>query len=336
MKFIDEAKIEVVGGRGGDGCVSFRREKYVPKGGPDGGNGGDGGDVILEVDPGCNTLLDLKGKRLFKAEAGVAGRGKAMHGRRGRSEIICVPPGTVVKGLESEEILADLVQPGDRYIAAHGGRGGRGNLVFVSSTNRVPRRADPGEEGEQQILRLELKLIAHVGLVGKPNAGKSTLLTKISAARPKVANYPFTTLTPVLGVVPWQVDKSFTVADIPGLIEGAHTGAGMGIRFLRHIERTRLLLHLVDILDPEETDSIASFKKISQELSSYSEVLNQRPQWVVLTKADSVPKEEMRAVQKKFEQLGYPCFMISALSGQGLTEMIQKLGEAIFSYYKEK
>lgn len=331
MKFIDEAKIDAMGGRGGNGCVSFRREKYVPKGGPDGGNGGDGGNVVLEVDLGCNTLLDLKGKRLFRAEAGVSGKGKGMHGRRGRDEVVHVPPGTVVKAWEDEEILADLVKPGDSYIAAHGGQGGRGNLAFVSSTNRVPRRADPGEEGELQTLRLELKLIADVGLIGKPNAGKSTLLTKISAAKPKVADYPFTTLTPVLGVVAWQEAKSFTVADIPGLIEGAHQGAGMGVRFLKHIERTRLLLHLVDILDPEEADPMKSFMKISQELAAYSEVLSQRPQWVVLTKADSAPEAELAEAQQKFEQQGYRCFIISALSGQGLKELVKALGEEVLN-----
>lgn len=330
MKFIDEAKIEVVGGTGGNGCVAFRREKYVPKGGPDGGNGGDGGDVILEVDGGCNTLIDLKGKRLFKAEAGVNGRGKAMHGRRGRVQVVKVPPGTVVKTLNSEDVLADLVQVGDRYTAARGGRGGRGNLAFVSSTNRVPRRADPGASGEARTLRLELKLLADVGLVGKPNAGKSTLLSKISAAKPKVADYPFTTLRPVLGVVPWHLAKSFTVADIPGLIEGAHQGAGMGIRFLRHIERTKLILHLIDILDPESEDPLASFEKIHHELASYSEVLAKRQQWVVLTKNDSAPQEELAQVQKQFEEFGHRCFIISSISGHSLPELIQALGEEIF------
>lgn len=330
MKFIDEAKIQVTGGRGGDGCVSFRREKYVPRGGPDGGNGGDGGDVVLEVDVGRNTLLDLKGKRHFRARHGGPGRGKGMHGRRGLAEIIRVPQGTVVKDAESGEILADMVFSGQRFIAARGGRGGKGNLAFVSSTNRAPRQCQSGEEGQERLLTLELKLLADVGLVGRPNAGKSTLISRISAARPRIADYPFTTLKPHLGVVQAGNYQSFTVADIPGLIEGAHEGAGMGIRFLRHIERTRIFLHLIDPHDPEHSDPVESFRQINQELDSYSPHFAQRTQWVVLTKAD-LPLEgtSFPELQKKFEKMGYRCFILSAVNSQGLSELIQALAEEV-------
>lgn len=321
----------VTGGRGGDGCVSFRREKYVPRGGPDGGNGGAGGDVILEVDPGQNTLMDLKGRRHFRAGHGQPGRSKGMHGRCGHPEIIKVPPGTLVKDAETGEVLADLVGEGDHYVAASGGRGGRGNLSFVSSTNRAPRQCQPGSAGVERSLVLELKLLADVGLIGRPNAGKSTLISKISAARPKVADYPFTTVQPQLGVVKMGNFKSFVVADIPGLIEGAASGAGMGIKFLRHIERTRIFLHLLDLSDPECEDPWEAFQSIEKELLRYSPAFGERTRWVVLTKADRFPdRETLRQVQDDFSARGIRCFIISAVTGEGVKELIQALGEEVW------
>jgi GTP-binding protein len=328
MKFIDEAKIYVYGGHGGNGCVSFRREKFVPRGGPDGGDGGHGGDVVLEVDGGRNTLLDLKGKRHFYARAGAGGKGKGMTGRGGRSEILRVPVGTLVKDADSGEILADLVTAGGKFIVAKGGRGGKGNTHFVSSTNRAPRQSQPGEAGEERTIRLELKLLADVGLVGRPNAGKSTLIARISAARPKIADYPFTTLVPQLGVVDAGNYKSFTVADIPGLIEGAHEGAGMGIRFLKHIERTRLFLHLIDLSDPTQTDPWESFQQIQKELESFSPEFVDHAQWVVLTKADLHSDfKELEKMRRLFEKRGYPTFIISAVTGKGIPELVREAGK---------
>jgi GTP-binding protein len=328
MKFIDEAKIYVSGGRGGAGCVSFRREKFVPRGGPDGGDGGGGGDVILEVDAGRNTLLDLKGKRHFYGDNGVGGKGQGMTGRCGRSEVLRVPPGTVVRDEKTGERLADLVNAGERFIAAQGGRGGKGNIHFATSTNRAPRKAQPGEAGEERTIRLELKLLADVGLVGRPNAGKSTLISRISAARPKIADYPFTTLVPQLGVVDAGNYKSFTVADIPGLIEGAHEGAGMGIRFLKHIERTRLFFHLIDVSDPTQSDPWESFKNIQSELESFSPEFAGRAQWVVLTKADlHSDSKSFSKVKRMFEKKGYPTFVISAVTGAGIPELVHAAGK---------
>jgi GTP-binding protein len=328
MKFIDEAKIYVSGGHGGNGCVSFRREKFVPRGGPDGGDGGDGGDVILEVDAGRNTLLDLKGKRHFYGGAGVGGKGSGMTGRRGHTEILRVPIGTLVKDADTGEILADLVIAGETFIAAKGGRGGKGNMHFATSTNRAPRKAQPGEAGEERTIRLELKLLADVGLVGRPNAGKSTLIARISAARPKIADYPFTTLVPQLGVVDAGNYKSFTVADIPGLIEGAHEGAGMGIRFLKHIERTRLFLHLLDVSDPTQSDPWESFQEIQKELEAFSPEFADRTQWVVLTKADLHPgSKDLAKVQRMFRKKGYKTFVISAVTGAGIPELIHAAGK---------
>jgi GTP-binding protein len=327
MKFIDEAKLYVSGGRGGDGCVSFRREKFVPRGGPDGGDGGDGGDVILEVDAGRNTLLDLKGKRHFYGGNGVGGKGKGMTGRCGRTEMLRVPPGTLVRDEKTGETLADLVNAGEQFIAAKGGRGGRGNMKFATSTNRAPRKAQPGRAGEERMIRLELKLLADVGLVGRPNAGKSTLIARISAARPKIADYPFTTLVPQLGVVDVGNYRSFTVADIPGLIEGAHEGAGMGIRFLKHIERTRLFFHLIDVSDPTQSDPWESFQQIQGELEAFSPEFANHAQWVVLTKADLHPDaKSMSKVRRLFEKKGYPTFVISAVTGAGIPELVREAG----------
>ncbi len=331
MKFIDEAKIWVTAGNGGAGCVSFRREKYVPRGGPDGGSGGAGGDVILEADPGRNTLMDLKGKRHFRAGHGGSGRGKGMTGRCGRHEWIYVPVGTVVRDEQSGEVLADLVHGGDRFVVAQGGMGGRGNLSFATSTNRAPRYAQPGLPGQEREIVLELKLLADVGLVGRPNAGKSTLISRVSAARPKIADYPFTTLVPQLGVVSVSGHRSFVMADIPGLIEGAHEGAGMGTRFLKHIERTRIFLHLIDPTDPQHTDPWESFQKINQELSSFSTAFSERPQWVVLTKSELWSQgESKKRIEKPFRKSRYPLYVISAVTGSGLERLIEDLATFIF------
>ncbi|MDZ7345139.1 MAG: GTPase ObgE, partial [candidate division KSB1 bacterium] len=279
--FIDYAKIYVEAGRGGSGCVSFRHEKYVPKGGPDGGDGGKGGDVILQVNPNLRTLLDFHMHTHFRAKRGEHGKGANKTGRNGEEVIINLPPGTVVKDAETGEVLADLVHAEDRVIIARGGRGGRGNASYVSPTNQAPRDWEPGEIGESRWLILELKLLADVGLVGLPNAGKSTLLASISAARPKIADYPFTTLTPHLGVVRYKEEHSFVVADIPGLIEGAHAGRGLGIEFLRHIERTSVLVVLIEATSP---DWAADYRTLVTEMESYNPLLTQKPRIVVLTK----------------------------------------------------
>ena len=283
--FIDEVIISVAAGKGGDGAVSFRREKYVPKGGPDGGNGGRGGHIYLEVDQGLSTLSHLRYKRNYKAEAGGSGSGGNKTGRNGADLVIKVPSGTMVWRMDPEVLIADLTEHGDRFLIARGGRGGRGNPNFASATHQTPRYAEKGEPGEKFEVKLELKLLADVGLVGYPNVGKSTFLSVISAAKPKIASYPFTTLHPILGVV--EVDEeSFVVADIPGLIEGAHQGAGLGHEFLRHIERTRLILHLVDLSSVEGRDPLTAFRQINEELKAYSLELADKPQIVVGAKLD--------------------------------------------------
>lgn len=329
MKFIDEVHITVRGGGGGDGCVSFRREKYVPRGGPDGGNGGDGGAVIFQADPGLLTLLDFRYRKIFEGERGGHGQGANRYGRTGRDEVVRVPVGTVVKDPESGEVLADLIEPGQRYLAAKGGRGGRGNLSYVSSVNRAPRQSTPGKAGEERELTLELKLLADVGLIGRPNAGKSTLISRISAAKPKIADYPFTTLTPQLGVVKAGL-KSFTVADIPGLIEGAHEGAGMGVKFLRHIERTRVFLHLIDLSDPEYPDPWKSYQMIDKELLAYSPEFKKRLRWVVFTKIDllSDPKVLQKA-EKAFAAKKLKTFALSAVTGKGVDKLLRALEKEI-------
>lgn len=286
MKFIDEAFITVQSGDGGRGCVSFRREKFVPRGGPDGGDGGKGGDVILKSSLHRRTLYPFRFKRQFKAQNGSHGQGKQKFGRKGDDLIIEIPPGTLIIDEESNEIVKDFTRPDETCIIAEGGRGGQGNSRFKSSTHRAPRFAQPGEPGQLRKLKLELKLLADVGLIGLPNAGKSTLISVISSATPKIADYPFTTLTPTLGVVSAGWGEPFVVADIPGLIEGAHTGVGLGTRFLRHVERTRVLVHLIDIstIDPE--NPLVQYKTINRELAQYSSELLQKPQIVVLNKID--------------------------------------------------
>jgi GTP-binding protein len=327
--FVDEASITVFAGDGGDGCRSFRREKFVPRGGPDGGDGGKGGSVVLLADEGVSTLLAFRYRTLHRAQRGQHGQGSDKTGRSGEDLVIRVPVGTVVLDGDGTRLLADLAAPDQRFVAATGGRGGRGNARFATSTNRAPTRADPGEPGEQRSLRLELKLLADVGLVGFPNAGKSTLITRISAARPKIADYPFTTLAPHLGVVDRGGFRSFVVADLPGLIEGAHEGAGLGHRFLRHVERCRLLLHLVDPTDPVR-DPVQGIEALNAELSGYHVDLSAKQQLIVLTKADAVQdRGPSERVQEYAAERGLDCRVVSSVSGAGVQELIHAVGERL-------
>lgn len=321
MKFVDEARIRVEAGRGGNGCMSFRRERFIPRGGPDGGDGGDGGDVVLVVDPALNTLVDFRHQRRFRAANGEPGRGSDCTGARGESLEVAVPPGTVVWDDDSDELMGELMTAGDRLIVANGGRRGLGNARFKSSTNRAPRKTTPGDEGEARVLRLELKLLADVGLVGLPNAGKSTFIRAVSAARPKVADYPFTTLHPQLGVVRVASDRSFVIADVPGLIEGAADGAGLGIRFLRHLARTRILLHLVDVapVDPE-ADPARDVAVVEAELAAFGSELAAEERWLVLNKVDLLPAEAREAhCEALIESIGWagPWYAVSAATGEG-------------------
>ena len=327
MKFIDEADVRVEAGSGGRGSVSFRREKFVPRGGPDGGDGGDGGSVYLVAREGVNTLADFRVKRRFRAESGRGGSGKDMTGAAGADLYIEVAKGTEVHDLDTGEKLGDLTSDGDQLLVAKGGQGGRGNARFKTSVNRAPRQFDVGEPGESRHLKLALKLLADVGLLGAPNAGKSTLTRALSAARPKVADYPFTTLHPQLGVVRVDTDRSFVVADIPGLIEGAAMGAGLGIRFLKHLERTRLLLHIVDACaELTGGDVAASYRAVEGELGQYSAALGSRPRWLVLNKLDLLPPEQRKkrvaAIVKKLKWKG-PVHGISALTADGTKRLVQ-------------
>lgn len=330
MKFIDEAKIFVKGGDGGRGCVSFRREKYVPRGGPDGGDGGKGGDVVIRASRGHHTLLDLKFNQHHAADRGAHGEGARRTGRSGRDEVILVPVGTVIHDAETGEVLADLTADGETFIAARGGMGGRGNARFATPTRQAPRHAQPGRPGEERWIRLELKLLADVGIIGLPNVGKSTFISRVSSARPRVADYPFTTLVPNLGVVRFQEDRSFVIADIPGLIEGAHAGTGLGTRFLRHIERTRLLLHMIDIAGETPAKAWRNFEVVNKELALYSASLKGIPQILALNKTD-IPstREKMQKVIDIFQKKGLKIFPLSAVTGEGvralLAEMVKKL-----------
>jgi GTP-binding protein len=319
--FIDEAKITVKAGDGGHGCIAFRREKFVPKGGPSGGDGGDGGDVYLVTDPHENTLLKFRYSHTFRADRGRHGEGSNRHGRKGDDVEVRVPVGTVVYDNDTGEQIHDLTQPGQRVLIAKGGRGGHGNAHFASSVNRVPHKAQDGRPGEQKTLRLELKLLADVGLVGYPNVGKSTLISRISAARPKIADYPFTTLEPHLGVVDVDLDKTFVVADIPGLIEGAHLGAGLGIHFLRHIERTRLLLHLIDVSPMSGRDPVDEFHAINTELAEHNPDLPRKPKVIVATKMDIAVLEKVRKLQHWCGQNDLDLVRISSVTGEGLEEL---------------
>jgi len=328
--FVDEAIIRVKAGDGGNGCVAFRREKYVPRGGPSGGDGGRGGDVILVASLHHNTLLHFRFNPEHRAERGRHGEGSNRSGRSGADLEVPVPVGTVVYDADSGEPLFDFTAPGQRFVAARGGRGGRGNQHFATPTRQAPDFAEKGQPGEERRLRLVLKLLADVGLVGFPNAGKSTLISRISAARPKIADYPFTTLEPHLGVVQMPDLRTFVVADIPGLIEGAHEGHGLGDRFLRHIERTRLLLHLVDVSEASGRDPRRDFDVILAELASYSEELARKPMFVVATKLDVLQdRRRLESLRRKARRKGLPFFAISAVTGLGLNELLHAVAGAV-------
>ncbi len=329
MKFVDEATIRIVAGAGGNGALSFRREKFIPRGGPDGGDGGHGGSVYLIGQEGLNTLADFRHTRVFRAENGTKGGGSNCTGKSGKDLYIQVPLGTRVTDAEAEELIGEITRHGDSLLVAHGGKGGLGNTRFKSSTNRTPRRTTPGKPGEQRALALELQVLADVGLLGMPNAGKSTLLRAVSDARPKVADYPFTTLHPHLGVVRVGEHRSFVVADIPGLIEGAAEGAGLGHQFLRHLSRTRILLHLADMapLEPD-ADPAAGIKAIEAELKKFSPQLAKRERWLVLNKMDLLPEAEReRIAGRLLRKLKWkrPVYRISAISGEGCRELTQDL-----------
>jgi len=327
MKFVDEATIEVVAGKGGDGCMGFRREKFIPYGGPNGGDGGDGGNVYLVADVALNTLVDFRFRRMFRAQNGEYGKGSECTGKYGQDLYIKVPMGTLVYDTETDEFLGDLTKSEQTLIVAKGGQHGLGNVHFKSSTNRAPRHTTPGTLGEVRTLRLELQVLADVGLLGLPNAGKSTFIRAVSAARPKVADYPFTTLHPNLGVVSIDIDRSFVIADIPGLIEGAADGHGLGIQFLRHLSRTHLLLHIIDI-SPLDSDPVQDAIKIIQELKKYSPKLAERERWLILNKIDLLPSDEQTEYcQLIIEELNWqgPAFEISAVSGQGCMEVCYKI-----------
>jgi GTP-binding protein len=327
MKFIDEVGIRVIAGDGGRGCVSFRREKFVPRGGPNGGNGGDGGNVVAISDPQLTTLLDLRYQKQYRAGRGQHGMGKEQHGKRGEDRVIKVPVGTIIRDAATGELLADLKTPGEQIVVAAGGRGGKGNAHFVSSTNRSPRFAQPGEPGVDRELAVELRLLADVGIIGLPNAGKSTLIAAISAIRPKIADYPFTTLVPNLGVVGYGDGQSFVVADIPGLIEGAHQGQGLGHKFLRHVTRTRVLIHLLDASKLNAEDPLADWRTINRELSLFDPELLEKPQIVVANKID-IPEGRAQAelLAKKLPKRYQPMHAISAVTGEGLGALVQKVG----------
>ncbi|MFI4956154.1 MAG: Obg family GTPase CgtA [Gammaproteobacteria bacterium] len=335
MRFVDEVKINVEAGNGGSGCASFRREKYVPLGGPSGGDGGKGGSVYLEADPNMNTLLDYRYARLHRAKHGQNGMGSECTGRGGDDLVLKVPVGTLVFDTETDECLGDLMHPHERICVARGGENGIGNIHFKSSTNRAPRQFTTGKPGEHRELRLELQVLADVGLLGYPNAGKSTLISKISAARPKIADYPFTTLYPNLGMVRSRFGKDFVVADIPGLIEGASEGIGLGTHFLKHLNRTRILLHVIDVLPIDGSDPVTCAKALVQELKKYDEDLYEKPRWLVLNKIDLIPEDERAALQKKIVtglKWKGPVFTISALAGLGLTPLVDAVGE----YFKQQ
>jgi GTPase len=327
MKFIDEVKIRVIAGDGGRGCISFRREKFIPRGGPNGGNGGKGGDVIALADPQLTTLLDLRYQKQYKAGRGEHGLGKDQHGKTGDDRIIKVPVGTLIRDAGTGELIGDLKEAGQQVIVAAGGRGGKGNAHFVSSTNRSPRFAQPGEPGGDKELEIELRLLADVGIIGLPNAGKSTLIAAISAVRPKIADYPFTTLVPNLGVVGYGEGKSFVVADIPGLIEGAHEGHGLGDKFLRHVTRTSVLIHLLDASNIDEKDPLAEWKTVNRELELFDPELGKKSQIVVANKIDlPAGKNHVKLLAKKLPKSYQPLHAISAVTTEGVRALVQYVG----------
>ena len=327
--FVDEVEIQVRAGDGGRGCISFRREKYVPRGGPNGGDGGRGGSVILEADEGLGTLLDFRYRRHYAAPRGGHGEGSDCHGAGGDDLLLRGPVGTTVRERDTGHALGDLTRHGERLDVARGGRGGRGNARFATSTNRAPRHAEPGEPGAERWLRLEMKLLADVGLVGFPNAGKSTLISRISAARPKIADYPFTTLTPNLGVGKMSDDRSFVVADVPGLIEGAHRGLGLGHQFLRHLERTKVLVHVVDVSGASGRDPVDDLETVRRELTLFQPGFAARPQLVAANKMDAVDManagDHVRALEKRAAELGLPFFRISAVTGAGVPALLEAI-----------
>lgn len=330
MKFVDEATIKVVAGNGGNGCLSFRREKFIPKGGPDGGDGGDGGSVFLQAKLELNTLIDFRYTRLFKAENGQAGAGSDCTGKKGEDLIIPVPLGTIVSLSETGELIGDLSKPDQKLLIAKGGFHGLGNTRFKSSKNRTPRQTTPGKEGESREIKLELSLLADVGLLGLPNAGKSTLVNKVSAAKPKIADYPFTTMIPSLGVVNIGNDRSFVIADIPGVIKGAAEGAGLGIRFLKHLTRTKLVLHIVDVSSMDKTPPKEAFREIELELKKFSPTLARQSRWLILNKADLFDVNEHKKLLKNFvKDVGWigPSFLISAATGQGVDLLCNSVGD---------
>src|SRR5882724_287112 len=327
MKFIDETRIHVIAGDGGRGCVSFRREKFVRRGPPDGGNGGAGGDVVAEADSQLTTLLDLRYQKLVKGGRGGNGMSSDCHGRRGEDRVIKVPVGTIIRDHETGELLADLKTAGEKEVIAAGGRGGKGNAHFSSSTNRSPRFAQPGEPGEDKELEIELRLLADVGIIGLPNAGKSTLIAAISAVRPKIADYPFTTLVPNLGVVGYGEGKSFVVADIPGLIEGAHEGHGLGDKFLRHVTRTSVLIHLLDASNIDAKDPLAEWRTVNRELELFDPELGKKPQIVVANKIDlPAGKNHAKLLAKKLPKGYQPLHAISAATTEGVGALVQYVG----------
>ena len=330
MKFVDEALIIVQAGHGGDGCVSFRREKYVPKGGPDGGDGGKGGDVVFKTTPRINTLSGFHFKRHFKAQRGAHGRGKNRSGKNGKDLVIEVPRGTLIREAESGRILKDFFGTDESFLAVHGGRGGLGNQHFASSTNQAPRHAQQGEPGQTVTLQLELKLLADVGVIGLPNAGKSTLISKLSSARPKIADYPFTTLIPSLGMVESDETEPFVIADIPGIIEGSHRGVGLGTRFLKHVERTRFLLHLIDVAALPPEDLLGPYRVINRELELFNPRLAQEPQLIVLNKIDKPEGRSLASkVRKSLKILNQDVWTISALTGEGLDPLKVHLAQLV-------
>ena len=335
--FIDQVTISVKAGDGGDGCCSFRREKYIPLGGPDGGDGGRGGDVILQVDPNLSTLIDLRYKKLYQAENGKPGKGNQMTGRSGKDLIVCLPPGTLVKNKETNELLVDLKRSGQKFIVAKGGNYGQGNIRFKSATNRAPKKISTGKPGESCQLFLELKLLADVGIIGFPNAGKSTLISRISNARPKVAGYPFTTLVPNLGIVRLDEGESFVAADIPGLIEGAHKGKGLGHQFLRHIERTRLLLHLIDFSDMDSENILDRYRKLQNELKAFSENLFDKPQILVATKMDAPQSVvNLEKIKPAMKEINSSLLTISSVTGEGIEQLLWKIKESLAAYRKKE
>jgi GTP-binding protein len=325
--FVDRVQIELQAGRGGDGCVSFRRERYVPKGGPDGGDGGRGGSVLIEAREGVDHLSGLAHRKFWKAENGKHGSGSNRHGRSAKDVLLLVPPGTVVIDAERQFVIRDLVTAGDRFIAARGGKGGRGNAAFKSPTNQAPREFTRGEAGERRRVILELKVIADVGLIGKPNAGKSTLLSRLSHARPEIADYPFTTKHPNLGRVQIDLDRSFIMADIPGLIEGAHHGTGLGHEFLRHVERTAILVHLVEPMPMDGSDPLQNYHAIRDEVVQYNDELANRPELVAITKAELPNAEEIR--NRLAAELQRDVLRISAVTGEGLNQLTASIATAM-------